>query len=111
MAFERLFLAGKIRRHSALRILKMWDFLSCLAEADVTLGVAEHIRRRFDISPTELEEPMRMLEDPPPHVRYVPRPLLPPFTTILRLCRTSLLTSCIICHLSCHIRARCISKG
>ncbi|KAM3569953.1 hypothetical protein VYU27_007962 [Nannochloropsis oceanica] len=69
VAFERLFLAGKIRRHSALRILKMWDFLSCLAEADVTLGVAEHIRRRFDISPTELEEPMRMLEDPPPHVR------------------------------------------
>jgi hypothetical protein len=77
LAFERLFLAGKIRRHSALRILKMWGFLSCLAEADVTLGVAEHIAKRFDISPTELEEPMRMLEDPPPHVRYVVCPLLP----------------------------------
>ena len=70
-AFERHYLAGKILRGSAIRILKMWSFLSSLAGDDVTLGVAEHVRRRFDISPLELEESMLMLQDPPPHVRYV----------------------------------------
>jgi len=68
-AFERLQLAGKIRRDSAIRVLKMWSFLSCLAVADVTLGVAEHVRRRFDISPLELEEPIGLVQSPPPHVR------------------------------------------
>ena len=68
-AFERLRLTGKIRRDSAIRVLKMWSFLSCLAEADMTLGVAEHVRRRFDISPLELEEPIGLVQSPPPHVR------------------------------------------
>ena len=68
-SFEKLYLAGNIRRESAVRVLKMWNFLSCLAGADVTLGVAEHVRERFDISPLEMDEPMRMLQDPPPHVR------------------------------------------
>ena len=68
-AFERLYLANKIRRDSAIRVLKMWNFLSCLAEADVTLGVAEHVRERFDISPLELEEPTLMTQNPPPAVR------------------------------------------
>jgi len=74
-AFERLYLANKIRRDSAIRILKMWNFLSCLAGADVTLGVADHVRQRFDVSPLEMDEPVRMLQDPPPHVRYVLSPL------------------------------------
>jgi len=68
-SFEKLYLAGKIPRESALRVQKMWEFLSCLAEADVTLGVAEHVRRRFDISPVEMEEPMRLAQDPPLCVR------------------------------------------
>jgi hypothetical protein len=68
-AFEKLFVAGKIRRESAIRVLKMWDFLSCLAEADVTLGVADHVKNRFGISPLELEDPMRLLHNPPLYVR------------------------------------------
>jgi hypothetical protein len=68
-AFERLYLANHILRETAIKVLKMWDFLSCLAGADVTLGVASHVRDRFDISPLELEEPMRLIQDPPPHVR------------------------------------------
>ena len=68
-SFEKLYLAGKIRRESAIRVLKMWSFLSCLAEADVTLGVAEHVRDRFDISPLELEEPMDLLNNPPVYIR------------------------------------------
>lgn len=67
--FERLFLGGKIRRESAIRVVKMWNFLSCLAEADITLGVSEHVRQRFQISPLELDEPMYIPYDPPPHVR------------------------------------------
>ena len=70
-AFEKLYFAGKILRESALRVLKMWEFLSCLAEADVTLGMAEHVQKRFNISPFELEDPMRMAQDPPLYVRYV----------------------------------------
>jgi hypothetical protein len=70
-AFEKLYFAGKILRGSALRVLKMWEFLSCLAEADVTLGMAEHVRRRFNISTMELEDPMRVVQDPPLYVRYV----------------------------------------
>ena len=68
-AFEKLYLAGKIRRESAVRVLKMWNFLSCLAAADVTLGVAEHVRQRFDIQHLELEEPMSVLTNPPLYVR------------------------------------------
>ena len=68
-SFEKLYLEGKIGRESSVRILKMWDFLSCLAEADVTMGMAEHIRERFDISPLELEEPTGLIQSPPPHVR------------------------------------------
>ena len=71
--FERLSLGGKIRRQSAIRVVKMvvkmWNFLSCLAEADITLGVYEHVRQRFQISPLELDEPMYIPYDPPPHVR------------------------------------------
>jgi hypothetical protein len=85
-AFERLYLANKIRRDSAIRILKMWNFLSCLAGADVTLGVADHVRQRFDVSPLEMDEPVRMLQDPPPHVRYVLSPLFHrPFVPLLCL--------------------------
>jgi len=68
-AFERLYLGNHILRETAIKVLKMWDFLSCLAGADVTLGVAEHVRERFNISPLEMEEPMRLVYDPPPHVR------------------------------------------
>ena len=69
LSFEKHYLAGKVRRESAVRVLKMWSFLSCLAEADVTMGVAEHVRDRFDISPLELEEPIGLVQSPPPHVR------------------------------------------
>jgi len=69
LSFEKLYLAGNIRRESAVRVLKMWSFLSCLAEADVTTGVAEHVRDRFDISPLELEEPVGLVQSPHPHVR------------------------------------------
>lgn len=68
-AFEKLFWAGKIRRDTAVKVLKMWDFLSCLAEADITLGVAEHVRRRFDVAAIELEDPMRLVQAPPLYVR------------------------------------------
>lgn len=67
--FERLFLGQKIRRESAIRVVKMWNFLSSLASADITLGVSEHVRQRFQISPLELDEPMYISYDPPPHVR------------------------------------------
>lgn len=67
-SFEKLYVAGKIRRDSAIRVLKMWDSLSCLAEADVTLGLAEHVRSRFDITPIEMEDPMRLLYNPPLNV-------------------------------------------
>ncbi len=78
LSFEKLYFAGKVRRESALRVLKMWNFLSCLAEADVTLGVAEHVQKRFDISPLELEEPMSLLTNSPLYVRYVFPYLRPP---------------------------------
>lgn len=68
-AFEKIFLANKVRRNSALRLLKMWDFLSCLAGADVTLGLADHIKERFDITPVDMEEPNSLVHSPPPHVR------------------------------------------
>lgn len=67
--FEKLFLANNIRRERAIRVLKIWNFLSSLAEADVTLGVAKHVQRRFNISPLELEEPTYLIQNPPPHVR------------------------------------------
>jgi len=68
-AFEKLYLANKIRRDSALRVLKMWHFLSCLAGADTTLGLADHIRERFDITLLELEESSSLVHSPPPYVR------------------------------------------
>lgn len=69
LAWEKLYSAGKIKRKSAIRVLKMWSFLSCLAEADVTLGVADHIRKRFDVAPLEMEDPMRLIHAPPRHVQ------------------------------------------
>jgi hypothetical protein len=68
-AFEKLYLANKIRRDSALRVLKMWHFLSCLAGADTTLGLADHIRQRFDITLLEMEDSSSLVHSPPPHVR------------------------------------------
>ena len=47
----------------------MWSFLSCLAESDVTLGVAEHIRQRFDVAPLEIEDSLRLVHSPPLHVQ------------------------------------------
>jgi len=68
-AFEKIYLANKVRRNSALRVLKMWHFLSCLTGADVSLGLADHIRERFDIMPVEMEDANRLVHSPPPHVR------------------------------------------
>ena len=68
-AFEKLYLANKIRRGSALRMLKMWHFFSSLAGADTTLGLADHIRERFDITLLELEDSNSLVHSPPPHVR------------------------------------------
>lgn len=69
LAFEKLYVANKIHRTTAIKVLKMWDVLSCLASADVTLGLADHVRQRFDISAIDMEEPARLEQDPPPHVR------------------------------------------
>lgn len=69
LAFEKLYVANKILRSTALKVLKMWNVLSCLAGADVTLGLIDHVRERFNISALELEEPARLEQDPPPHVR------------------------------------------
>lgn len=69
LAWENMYWAGQIKRKCAIRVLKMWSFLSCLAEADVTLGVADHIRKRFDIAPLEMEDPMRLVHAPPLHVQ------------------------------------------
>ena len=68
-AFEKIYLANKVRRDSALRIVKMWNFLSCLAGADVTLGLNDHVRGRFNILPLELEDSSGLVQDPPPDVR------------------------------------------
>ncbi len=68
LALEDMHARGELDRSCAVRMLKTWHVFSLLAEADVSLGVARRLRKLMNISPLELEDPQRLLADPPPHV-------------------------------------------
>lgn len=58
-----------VRRQQVLRVLKIWHFCSRLVESDVTLGMATFVSERFGVSYIDVEDPIELATDPPPHVR------------------------------------------